>query len=137
MTTSHQKREFKMNFKSLEIITSIREEINKAKALPFPYYKLVKRNIILNYIDKLYACLPEDVQNARKYLKEHNYDLEKLNKKQEHIHDILKNFENYLDNTITFLHIFIVVNAKEFEEMLNKIKDNLPEEILKAQILDK
>lgn len=126
-----------MKFKTLEIINSIKKEINEAKSLPFPYYKLVKKNIILNYVDKLYACLPEDVQNARKYLKEHNYDLEKLNNKQEYIYDILKNFENYLDNTITFLHIFIVVNAKEFEEMLNKIKDNLPEEILKAQILDK
>lgn len=132
-----------MKFKTRQVIKELEENINNSYSLPiFKGYKAVNKYGVEKLIDELYAYLPDDVRRAREFLKNRNYNLEDSNKKEvSNIYDLLKGLESYIERA-TFLSPFFIphivfLNVKEIEELLNRIQNDIPTEIQKAENLDK
>lgn len=125
-----------MKFKTREIIKELEKNINNSYTLPiFKGYKALNKAGVEKLIDELYANLPEDIKKARKYLKEKQYDLSPPTEK-ENILNTLQDIENKLDEGYLFAKI-VIINVRELETLLNKLQNNLPADITKAEILDK
>ncbi len=124
-----------MKFQTRETIKRLEENIQNSYSLPiFKGYKAINKSGVEKLIDELYANLPDDVRRAREYLKERQYDFNSESNKN--IFDVLKMFECTLDEGFPFAQL-IIINIREIEELLRQIQNNLPDEILKAEILDK
>lgn len=131
-----------MKFEIRELLNSFRQEIANAKTLPFcPAIKIVSKYTMLQYLDKIYACLPDDVVKARKYLEDRQVDLQSLpkcdNLRELSIYDNLRELEMFLSLFPFSIYQYIVIKAPECEELLSKIENNIPKEILKVENIDK
>lgn len=128
-----------MKFMTRETIKHLENTLENSYSLPiFRGYKAINKYGVEKLIDELYANLPDDVKKAREYLKTRNYELN-TNKKGSTIYDSIQKLETALDNgmpLLTFSRI-IILNIRDIEELLNQIQNNLPEEILKAEILSR
>ncbi|MBR1425216.1 hypothetical protein IJ579_06605 [bacterium] len=122
-----------MLFKSLECLRDIEKLINETHDLPiFRGYKAINKRGVEKLIDEIYASLPEDVLNARIYLREHNYEIRKKVKEKTNVYDLLKMFEIALEDGYQFMQS-VVIKTKEIENLLDRIYENMPDEIDEVQ----
>jgi len=124
-----------VKFKSTESLKSLRQEILNSKSfLCFSAYKFINKKQVLKYIDEIYAFLPEDILEARKLLRANQCEIPHLNSC---IHKILTDLETKLDKSVNFYGSYHIVNKKKCEEILQKLENNIPKEILKAENIGK
>ena len=129
-----------MRFKTPETIKTFKEVVFSAASVPFfTNLKIVDKNKMQLLLDDLYANLPVDLQEARTYLKARQYDIEAATKKNENniFYDLLQELENELNKSIILFSNSALVDSKKFEELLSNLENNLPQEILKSEILAK
>jgi hypothetical protein len=125
-----------MRFKIYGYLKSLEEQINDGVSISlFKGYKAIKKRGVEKIIDEIYSDLPNDVKNARDYLKSKDLQSQE-GQRVENIYDSLKNFETALGKFVSFADI-VVINIKEMEKLVNKIYDSIPDEILKAKNVDK
>ncbi len=124
-----------MKFKTKEIIKALEQQLDTGYSLRiFKGYVAINKRGVEKLIDELYANLPDDVKEAREFLRNHNYEIKT---KHSNIYDNLQAFEtNILKSPLQFAN-YILVSIKETEQLLDKISDAIPEEITKAEVLDK
>lgn len=119
-----------------EILKDLEQNIENSYSLPiFRGYKAINKTGVEKLIDDIYANLPQDVKNAREFLKSHQYEL-KNNSKSSNIYNLLNTFEIKINSATQFAQ-YVILNVKDIEDLLNQVQNNLPEEILKAEILSK
>lgn len=124
-----------MEFKTRKIIKKLEENINNSYSLPiFKGYKAINKAGVEKLIDELYANLPDDVKKAREYLRDRQYNFNPG--KKENIFHTIQDIENKLAEGYPLAQV-VIINIRELETLLNKLQNNLPEEITKAEILDK
>ena len=85
-------------------------------------------------IDEIYATLPEDIKKAREFLKNNNQTVE--SHKSSGMYDTLKFLEELLDKN-TFFSSYTLVDKKELEQIKEQLKEAVPEEIYKAERIDR
>jgi hypothetical protein len=121
-----------VRFKIFGYLKSLEDKVNDGVSVVlFKGYKAIKKRGVEKIIDDIYSQLPEDVHNAREYLKNKNFEIEK-SQKSSLMYDSLKNFETTLNTFVSFADV-VVVNIKEMEKLINKIYDSIPEEIIEAK----
>ncbi len=129
-----------MQFKTRELIKELETNIKNSYSLPiFRGYKAVNKRGVEKLIDELYANLPDDVQKARDFLKNRQYNLDDIQHGNSRIYDFLNILETSLDqSTLPILFSkFVILNVREFEILLNRLEDDIPSEIKTAEIVDK
>ncbi|MBD5402853.1 hypothetical protein HDR58_08665 [bacterium] len=126
-----------MKFLSREAIKNIEKTIQKSYNLPiFKGYKAINKRGLEKLIDELYAHLPEDVEKAREYLRTRNYEI-KTNPKKNTLYETIQKLEIKLNEGFPLFAQTIILNIKDLENLLKEIENDIPEEILKAEILSK
>lgn len=126
-----------MNFTTRETIEHLEDAIQKSYHLPiFKGYKAINKSGVFKLIDELYANLPQDVLKAREYLKSRNYDLHP-NSTDTNLYDIIKTFETSLYNGFSLFGELVICNIRDLEKLLKDIENNIPEVIIKAEVLSK
>lgn len=129
-----------MQFKTRELIKELEANIKNSYSLPiFRGYKAVDKRGVEKLIDELYANLPDDVQKARIFLKNRQYKLDDIQQGSSRIYDLLKMLETSLERStlpISFSK-FVILNVREFEILLKWLEDDIPSEIITAEIVDK
>jgi len=129
-----------VQFKTRELIKELETNIKNSYSLPiFRGYKAVNKRGVEKLIDELYANLPDDVQKARDFLKNRQYNLDDIQHGNSRIYDFLNILETSLDqSTLPILFSkFVILNVREFEILLNRLEDDIPSEIKTAEIVDK
>lgn len=129
-----------MQFKTRELIKELETNIKNSYSLPiFRGYKAVNKRGVEKLIDELYANLPDDVQKARDFLKNRQYNLDDIQQGNSRIYDFLNILETSLDqSTLPILFSkFVILNVREFEILLNRLKEDIPSEIKTAEIVYK
>ena len=129
-----------MQFKTRELIKELETNIKNSYSLPiFRGYKAVNKRGVEKLIDELYANLLDDVQKARDFLKNRQYNLDDIQHGNSRIYDFLNILETSLDqSTLPILFSkFVILNVREFEILLNRLEDDIPSEIKTAEIVDK
>ncbi|MBR1460664.1 hypothetical protein IJ596_03385 [bacterium] len=125
-----------MFFRSLEYIKDLEKELNSSYSLPiFRGYVAIDKRGVEKIIDELYSALPEDVQIARQYLKNHDIEPD-IQNQSDSIYDCLKNLELLFDNGFAFLNRSIV-EADKAKAVMDKIVKSLPRVITQANKSDK
>ncbi len=127
-----------MKSKTKEILKELESYIKEKsyKLSFFKGYTAVNKSGVVKFIDTIYKNLPQDIKNARDYLKSiQEYDLSTFNNK-ETIYDNLNNFENELENGFSIAK-YTIVNIQKIENLLYKIYQSIPKEITKAENLSK
>ncbi|MGN0030921.1 MAG: hypothetical protein ACI37Q_03095 [Candidatus Gastranaerophilaceae bacterium] len=126
-----------MKFTTRETIEHLEDAIQKSYHLPiFKGYKAINKSGVFKLIDELYANLPADVLKAREYLKSRNYDLHP-NSTDTNLYDIIKTFETSLYNGFSLFGELVICNIRDLEKLLKDIENNIPEVIIKAEVLSK
>lgn len=129
-----------MKFKSSESIKNLEKQLQSGYSLPiFRGYVAVKTTGFYKFIDTFYSSLPADLQEARSLLRKFDINSHKSNEdssSKNSPYDGLRELELRLDEAIKFAD-FAIVSVKEFENLINKVYKSLPEEITKAEALDK
>lgn len=127
-----------MKYKTFELIRKLEEQIESGFSLKiFKGYVAIDKRGVEKIIDELYSNLPIDVLNARKFLKDRHPDFQITNNNgAKGIYDKLEELEINLNSPIGFAK-YIVINIKQFEEIIDSIYTSLPEEIIKAKNLDR
>lgn len=130
-----------MIFESKKTIKNLEEQIEQSYALPvFKGYIAVDKRGVEKFIDTLYATLPTDVQHAKEYLSNSGYTQqeEKNNNlsNKSNIYNCLKELENEVEKSLPFMK-YIIVKVQKIEKIIDKIYDNLPQEIIQAEELNK
>lgn len=126
-----------MGFKTKSILEKIEQKIETSYKLPiFKGYVAINKTGVEKLIDEIYENLPQDLIMARKFLRENNYNLEKINKTSHsnRLYDYLRELEIIFNKALN-VATFALVNVKEIENILNRISDNIPEEITRAERL--
>ena len=129
-----------MQFKTRELIKELETNIKNSYSLPiFRGYKAVNKRGVEKLIDELYANLPDDVQKARDFLKNRQYNLDDIQQGNSRIYDFLNILETSLDqSTLPILFSkFVILNVREFEILLNRLQEDIPSEIKTAEIVYK
>lgn len=127
-----------MKYKTFELIRKLEEQMESGFSLKiFKGYVAIDKRGVEKIIDELYSNLPIDVLNARKFLKDRHPDFQITNSNgAKGIYDKLEELEINLNSPIGFAK-YIVINIKQFEEIIDSIYTSLPEEIIKAKNLDR
>lgn len=131
-----------MEFKTKKLIKSFEDQIEQSYALPiFRGYIAIDKRGAEKIINELYSTLPADVQAARNFLQKNNSTKTETSQHPQEIkkssaYKYLKELDNKINKTIQFTK-FAFINIKELEKIINKIYDNLPEEIIEAETLSK
>ncbi len=122
-----------MFFKSLEYLKDIEEKIDQSYSLPiFRGYKAINKRGVEKLIDEIYANLPVDVQEARKYLRENQLEFKPNTNTNERIFNNLQAFEIELEKSFSFAQ-YVFMNVKKIENILDRIHASLPNEIMEAK----
>lgn len=130
-----------MKFESKESIKNLEKQLRSGYSLPiFRGYVAVKTTGFYKFIDTFYSSLPSDLYEARLLLKKFDSNFHNQNDKSSTSKtspfDCLQELECRLDEAIKFAD-FAIVSVKEFENLINKVYKSLPEEITKAETLDR
>ena len=126
-----------MKFTTRETIEHLEDAIQKSYHLPiFKGYKAINKSGVFKLIDELYINLPTDVLKAREYLKSRNYDLQQ-NSGETNVYDVIKNFELSLYEGFSIFGNLVICNIRDLEKLLKDIENNIPEVIIKAEVLSK
>lgn len=129
-----------MEFESKKIIKNLEDKIENSYSLPiFRGYKAIDKRGIEKLIAELYATLPNDVKAARAFLEKNrtksNTKPQQIEQQENLIYTYLKELDKKINKTVQFAK-FTFINIKELEKIINKISDNLPEEIIQAENLN-
>lgn len=120
-----------MYFKSFEYLKDIEKQINESYSLPiFKGYKAINKRGVEKLIDEIYANLPIDVQEARKYLSERQIEFHIDPDKN--VYDNLKKFEIEVEKSFQITK-YVIMNVKKIENILNRIYASVPKEIMEAK----
>lgn len=131
-----------MKSKTKAILKDLEEYITiKSYKLPiFKGYTAVNKRGIEQFIDTLYATLPEDVYQARQYLKSLDIEPENHKEGKNEIYDNIRDLESELDTSVevplTFSK-YAIVNINKLEQILDKIYTSLPKELTTIEKLNK
>lgn len=126
-----------MKFTTRETIEHLEDAIQKSYHLPiFKGYKAINKSGVFKLIDELYINLPTDVLKAREYLKSRNYDLQQ-NSGETNVYDVIKNFELSLYEGFSIFGNLVICNIRDLEKLLKDIENNIPEVIIKAEVISK
>ncbi len=126
-----------MKFNSRQTIQNLENAVLKGYNLPiFKGYKAINKIGVEKLIDELYAHLPDDVQKAREYLRTRNYEIKPENKKNT-MYQTLQELETKLNEGFPLFAEIIILNIRDIENLLKQLENNLPEEIIKAELLSK
>ena len=126
-----------MKFMSRQTIKHLEDAVQKGYCLPiFKGYKAINKVGVEKLINELYANLPDDITRAREYLRTRNYEI-KSEHKTNTMFDTLKKLEIALDEGFPLFAEIIILNIRDIENLLKQIENDIPEEILKAEILSK
>ena len=122
-------------------IKNLEKQLQSGYSLPiFRGYVAVKTTGFYKFIDTFYSSLPSDLHEARLLLKKFDSNFHNQNNKiatsKISPFDCLQELECRLDKAIKFAD-FAIVSVKEFENLINKVYKSLPEEITKAETLDR
>lgn len=127
-----------MEFRSRKIIKELENKIEQSYSLPiFRGYVAVNKRGVEKLIDEMYETLPVDIQVARQYLKNSQIELKKKNSYTQEgngLYDYLKKLEILVSETLTVAS-YIILNIREIEELLDKIYENIPNEIIEVENL--
>jgi GTP:adenosylcobinamide-phosphate guanylyltransferase len=126
-----------MYFKVFDYLKSLEKQIIENRPIfEFKGYRAIHKRGVEKVIDDIYATLPEDVKNAKKYLDEQNVNFKENQKTySSKMWDCLKEFEMAL-SLVLFADI-IIVKINEMEKLINNIYDSIPDEIVKANEISK
>ncbi len=130
-----------MKFESKESIKNLEKQLQSGYSLPiFRGYVAVKTTGFYKFIDTFYSSLPSDLHEARLLLQKFDSNFHNQNDKsttsKTSSFDCLRELEVRLDEAIKFAD-FAIVSVKEFENLINKVYKSLPEEITRAETLDR
>ncbi len=126
-----------MKFNSRQTIQNLENAVLKGYNLPiFKGYKAINKIGVEKLIDELYAHLPDDVLKAREYLRTRNYEIKPENKKNT-MYQTLQELETKLNEGFPLFAEIIILNIRDIENLLKQLENNLPEEIIKAELLSK
>lgn len=127
-----------MIFKTFQIVKELENCIETGYSLKiFKGYRAINKRGVEKLIAEIYENLPDDIENARNYLKENNIDLKiNDNSEKENIYTKLQILKSALNKSFNFAQ-FIILNIKEIEKIINQIYDNLPDEIIKVNNIEK
>lgn len=132
-----------MEFKTPDNIKKLEEQIENGYSLKiFKGYVAVDKRGIEKLIDCIYASLPEDVKNAREYLKSKDIHIHATRKQlssPEEAKGVYRYLEELEAHLFEGIHViqYSIINMKKIENIINKIYDNIPEEIKKVEELNK
>ena len=127
-----------MKFKTFQIVKELENFVETGYSLKiFKGYKAINKRGVEKLIDEIYENLPADIENARNYLKENNIDLKiSPESENENIYTNLHILKSALNKSFNFAQ-FIIFNIKEIEKIINRIYDNIPDENMKVNNIDK
>ena len=126
-----------MFFKSLEYIKDLENSINSSYSLPiFKGYIAINKRGVEKIIEELYSALPQDVQNAQEYLEKNEISFDNKEQKDKGIYEYLSRLEKLFDKSFDILNMTIIPSDKA-QELINKITESLPKEILSVKKLNK
>ena len=124
-----------MTIKTFDILKMLENQIHTGYGLSiFKGYKAIDKYGVEKIIDELYSNLPEDVKQAREYLKNQNIE---ISSNKDNIYDSIKNFEIGMDSGFSVSSQYVIIKVREIENLLNQIYKNLPNELIKAKNMDK
>ena len=124
-----------MTIKTFDILKMLENQIHTGYGLSiFKGYKAIDKYGVEKIIDELYSNLPEDVKQAREYLKNQNIEIAS---NKDNIYDSIKNFEIGMDSGFSVSSQYVIIKVREIENLLNQIYKNLPNELIKAKNMDK
>ena len=102
--------------KTADYLRDIVEYIEKSKK--FFDFAFVKKSLIEENIDKIYALLPVEVQEKRVHDK--NFEI------NSGVYDSLKNFEIILEDSL-ICGEYLFLNLKKAEQIIKQLADILPD----------
>ncbi len=121
-----------MLFKTFEFLKDIEKQIQNGYSLPiFKGYKAVNKRGVEKLIDEIYANLPADVQEARKYLQENQIEVKTKN--NQNVYENLKDFEIEVEKSFHFTTEYIIMSVNRIENILDRIYASMPQEIVEAR----
>ena len=124
-----------MTIKTFDILKMLENQIHTGYGLSiFKGYKAIDKYGVEKIINELYSNLPEDVKQAREYLKNQNIE---ISSNKDNIYDSIKNFEIGMDSGFSVSSQYVIIKVREIENLLNQIYKNLPNELIKAKNMDK
>lgn len=131
-----------MEFKTPNNIRKLEEQIGNGYSLKiFKGYVAVNKRGIEKLIDCIYTSLPEDVKNAREYLKSKDIHIKVTSKQvpQSETKGVYRYLEELEAHLFEGIHViqYSIINMKKIENIINKIYDSIPEEIKKVEELNK
>lgn len=114
-------------------------KIKKSFVLPFfKGYIAVDKRGVEKFIATIYSTLLQDVKKARKYIESKEQDFpqptEKIKTSKSKFCDYLYELEHNINSGFQFA-TYAIVKIKEIENILDKIHDNLPEELTETENL--
>ncbi len=126
-----------MQFRTKKIIQELENKIEKSYSLPiFRGYVAVNKRGLEKLLDEMYATLPVDIQVARQYLKNSSIELKRnqQNSNKASLYDYLKKFEIIIEETLSVAS-YVILNIREIEELLDKMYETIPDEIVEVETL--
>lgn len=129
-----------MDFQFPKILKELETQINNSYKLPiFRGYTAINKRGIEKLIDEIYETLPIDVMEARKYLKGRNYNLQNITNenKNKETYGHLKELETNLLYSPLQLANFVIINIKQAENLIDKVNDSIPQEMIEAKKLSR
>lgn len=128
-----------MKFESKKKIQDLENQLRYSYKLPiFRGYIAINKRGVEQIIDSIYENLPQDVLKARTFLKSWNNEavLPTNTENKKHLYDYLNILEQTLNKQVSFAS-YVFVKVQEIENIINQIYKNIPEEINKAENLER
>lgn len=128
-----------MKFESKKKIQDLENQLRYSYKLPiFRGYVAINKRGVEQIIDSIYENLPQDVLKARTFLKSWNNEvvLPTNTENKKHLYDYLNILEQTLNKQVSFAS-YVFVKVQEIENIINQIYKNIPEEINKAENLER
>lgn len=128
-----------MKFESKKKIQELENKLQCSYKLPILRgYVAINKRGVEQIIDSIYENLLQDVLEARKFLKSWNNDvvIPTNTENKKHLYDYLNILEQTLNKQVSFAS-YVIVKVQEIENIVNQIYKNIPDEINKAENLER
>lgn len=128
-----------MKFESKKKIQELENKLQCSYKLPILRgYVAINKRGVEQIIDSIYENLPQDVLEARKFLKSWNNDvvIPTNTENKKHLYNYLNILEQTLNKQISIAS-YVIVKVQEIENIVNQIYKNIPDEINKAENLER
>ena len=128
-----------MKFESKKKIQELENKLQCSYKLPILRgYVAINKRGVEQIIDSIYENLLQDVLEARKFLKSWNNDvvIPTNTENKKHLYNYLNILEQTLNKQISIAS-YVIVKVQEIENIVNQIYKNIPDEINKAENLER